>query len=163
MSAADKVALVNTVNGASRLTSAAARAFIVIYNGKVVDYLNCSLGAGLFTFSAGYTALVAVFANGGTLVMIITLNYYSYGITHEVYNSVRASLCAKTATYALSRVNAGNALFLVYANGVTGANRNAITVAKASKGAESVTRIAHIGCTAGFRSLVFIFSFFGKA
>ena len=137
MRAANKVSFVDCSDRAGVLTSAAAGTFFVIDNRKIIYYLYCALGAYLLALSAGYTALIAEFAYGSAFIVVITLNDNSYRVVYKMYNSVRTSLYAKSAAYTFSRVNVSNTLF-VNTNSIARANRNAVAVAKAGKGAESV-------------------------
>ena len=57
MSTADKVALVDTVNGANLCTLAAGGAKIVVYHGEVVNHGDSTGGTVLLTLAAGNTTV----------------------------------------------------------------------------------------------------------
>ena len=57
MSTADKVALVNTLNGANLSAFAAIYAKLVVYYGKVVNNLDCAGGTGFFALHTADTAV----------------------------------------------------------------------------------------------------------
>ena len=78
-------------------------------------------------------------------------------------NVIRAGLYTQTAAYASARVNFCNVTLVVYADSVSRTNFNAVTVAEAGKGAESVTGEIHISRrTAGY-TLVFVFLLLRRA
>ena len=57
MCAADKVALMNTFNGANLGTVAASRAKRIVDNRKIVDNLNCAMRTSLLTLHATNTTV----------------------------------------------------------------------------------------------------------
>lgn len=72
---------------------------------------------------------------------------------------IRTSLCAKTAANALSGVNLGNSLFGIDADCISGANLNAVAIAKAGECAIAVARIGHICRGTGLDTVVDVLSF----
>lgn len=57
MSSADEVALVDTVRRANLCAGTASGAFVIVYRREIIHYVNCIVGAGLLTFTAGDTAV----------------------------------------------------------------------------------------------------------
>ena len=57
MCTADKVTLVNTFNGANLSAFSAIYAKLVVYYGKVIDNLDSTRRAGLFTLHTADTAV----------------------------------------------------------------------------------------------------------
>ena len=108
MCSAAEVILVNTSDRTSILTSSAAGTLVVIYNRKVVYNLNRTVGAGLLTFAAGNTAVLAELANNSTLVMVVTKNNNTGCIAYNVKQTVGTFLYTKTAADALLRINSCN-------------------------------------------------------
>ena len=70
MSSANKVALVNTMNGADLCTLAAGGAKIVIYHSEVINHRDSTVGAALLALAAGDTAVKADLAHLGALLVI---------------------------------------------------------------------------------------------
>ena len=143
MSAADKVALVNTVNGANADTSAAICADRIIYNGKVVLYLYSTDRAGFFAFHTSDTAVCAYLAGNCALIVIGAFNHYASGIFDKRDNALWALAYADSAADAFSGVYNGNAVFNLYC--ILRTNRGAITVSKTSVRAGLVAFIGKMG------------------
>ena len=74
MSTADEVAQMYALGRTYVSARTASGTLIVIYYGEIVYYLDCSLWAGLFTLSAGYTAVKTNLTNLRTLVVAVTLH-----------------------------------------------------------------------------------------
>ena len=74
MGAADEVTEVNTLHRTHVVTGSAAGTLIVINGSEIVYYLDCSLGTGLLTLAAGYTAVLANLTHLGALVVTRALN-----------------------------------------------------------------------------------------
>ena len=163
MRAANKVADVYTLCRANVIANSAAGAFIIINSGKVIFNRDSTRGAGFLALAAADTAVKANLTDLGALIVARAFNNNSRGIVDKVDNAVGTLLNAKTAAYALSGVNFGNLLFVINANRISRANLQAIAIAKASEGAESVTRIIHISATAGRNTLVLVFFLVGRA
>ena len=69
MSAADEVADVYTFNRTHLVTGSAAGTLVVINGGQVIFNLDCALGTGFLTLSAGDTAVLANLTHLCTLVV----------------------------------------------------------------------------------------------
>ena len=158
MSAADKVANVNTLHRTHIMTSSATRTLLVIDGSEIIYYLDCSLGTGLLALAAGYTAVLANLAHLSALIVTRALNDYSGSIVDEVNNVVGTSLCAKAAAYALSGINLGYSLLGIDAYCISRADLHTVAVAEAGKGTVTVTRIGHIRRYAGFDTVVNVLS-----
>ena len=74
MGSADKVADVYTFNRTHLVTSSAARTLFVINGSKIIFNLDCTLGTGLLTLSAGYTSVEANLTHLRALVVTRALN-----------------------------------------------------------------------------------------
>ena len=74
MSTADEVAQMYALGRTYVMARTASGTLIVIYYGEIVYYLDCSLGAGLFTLAAGYAAVKTNLTNLRTLVVAVTLH-----------------------------------------------------------------------------------------
>ena len=74
MSAADKVADVYTLNRTHLVTSSAAGTLFVINGSKIIFNLDCTLGTGLLTLSAGDTAVKTNLSYLRALVVTRALN-----------------------------------------------------------------------------------------
>ena len=143
MSAADKVTLVNTVNGADAGASAAVRADRIIYNGKVVLYLYSADRAGFFAFHTSDTAVCACLAGNGALIVIRAFNHNASCVFYKRDNALWTFANADSAANAFFGVYNGNAVFNLYC--ILRTNRGAITVAKASVRAGLVAFIGKMG------------------
>ena len=162
MGAADKVALMYTLNRAYFPTLTAGYTFFVIYSGEVIYYLYCLGGTALFTLTASYTAVLTELAHLCALVMIIALNHDSGYVVYKVNYSVGAGLFTKTATDTFLGIYFCYAAFRDR-NRIAGTNLSAVAVTKTSKGTEAVSRKVEICRLAGRRAAINILSFFGEA
>ena len=134
---ADKITLMNALDRTYLTASTTINTLFVIYRCKIVLDNYCSCRAGLFTLAAGNTTVLTVHSNLSALVVIITGYSNTRSVTNEVNNAVRAFLNAKSAAYAFSRIDRGNAL-VIYADSITGAYLYAVTVAEAGESAEVI-------------------------
>ena len=151
MGAADEITHMYAVNRAYVLTFTARGTFVIIYTGEVVYDLYGAGGTGLFALAAGYAAVLAEFSDLLALVMIVTLNYYAGNILNEMDYTVGTGRSAKTAADALLGIYLGYASVGDH-DSISGTNLGAVTVAKTSKGAESVTCEVHICRLTGLRT-----------
>ena len=158
MCAANKVTLVDTLNGTHGATNAAARTLVVIDNGKVVDNLYSTLGTGFLTIAACDTAVLTELAHVCALLVAVTLYNDTGGILDEVNDTVGTRTNAYSAADTLARVYLCYST-LVYANRITRTNPHTVAVAKAGKGAEAVTRVAHICIFTGQRTVILVLLF----
>ena len=162
MSSADEVSFVNTFYGANLAASAAIYAFFIVYRSKIVFYDYCAGWAGLFAFSAGDAAVFTKYANPRAFIVVVAGNRNASGISYKMNNAVGAFFRAKSATDAFSRIYRRNTL-VVYANGISRANLDAVAVAEAGKRAVVIAGVVEICGFAGFRAVVVVFFLFGKA
>ncbi len=162
MSAANEVTDVNTMHRANLVTTLTTIALGVVYGRNVVNKGYGAVGTSLYTLAAGYTAVFTYLAHVCTLVVVVTLNNNGGGVIYQMNNAVGAGFCTKTATDTTAGVNFSNSLFGIYANRISGTNGNTVTVAKAGKGAESVTGKALICRLTAPRSVIKILSLFGR-
>ena len=163
VSAADEVADVYTLHRTHLVAGSATRTLFVINGSKVINNLNCTLGTGLFTLSAGDTAVKANLTHLSTLVVTRALNDNTRGVVDKMDNVIRTSLGTKSAANALSGVNLGNSLFGIDADCISGANLHTVAVAKAGEGTVTVTRIGHICRGTGLDTVVDVLSLGGVA
>ena len=75
-----------------------------------------------------------------------------------MYYSVGTGFCAKTAADTTTGIYFSYVFLGIYAYGISGTNINAITVAKAGKVAESVTRKAHVCSLTALGSVIAVLS-----
>ena len=80
MCAAGEVALVQTMHGAGICASTAAGTQRVVNGRQVVDHLDRAVGTGLFALHTANTAVCAVLARNGALVVIGALHNHSRGV-----------------------------------------------------------------------------------
>ena len=157
MGTADEIILMYAVNRAYVLAFTARSAFVIIYSGKIIGYLDCALGTSLFALATSYASVLTELADLCALVMVVTLNHNASGVLHYVNDSVGAGLCTKTASDTLLGIDGCNSA-VGNAYSVTGADLSAVTVAKTSKGAESIACKYHICRLAGLRTGINILS-----
>ena len=162
VSAANEVSGMNTFNRTRLLAGSAAGALGVINGSEIVLYLDGAIWAGFLTLAAGDAAVEANLTNLSTLVVAAALYNNAGGVVDQMNNAVRTGLGTKTAADALSGIDLRHVL-RVDADRITGTNGNAVTVAKAGKGAEAVARIAHVGGNAGLRTGVNVLALLGNA
>ena len=108
--AADKIILVNAVNGADLNAGAAAGAKRVINGCQIVFYRNGTVGASLLALHTAYTTVGAVFACECAFVVIGTFYSYTYGISYkmnemELHSGDRIFLYTDGVTEAMSAAN----------------------------------------------------------
>ena len=109
MSSADKVALVDTVNGANLCTLAAGGAKIVVYRCEIVHNGYSTGGTVFLTLAAGDTAVNTHLAHVSTLLVVGAFYDDTGGVLYHLYNTVRAGASAKATADTLDRVDLGNA------------------------------------------------------
>ena len=126
MRSADEVTRVNALHRTYVVALAAAGTLRIVDGRKVVYYLYRALGTGLFTLSAGDTAVKTYLSYLRALVVAITLHDNLSGIVHKVDDSVGAGLYAQTASDASTGVDLGNTLLLIDADGISGADLHKI-------------------------------------
>ena len=162
MSTADEVVQMYALGRTYVMARTASGTLIVIYYGEIVYYLDCSLGAGLFTLAAGYASVVAEPANLSALVVIVALNYYAGNILYKMNYAVGTGLGTEATTNTFLGIYLCNTA-LVNAYSITGANLHTVAVSKTREGAESVACKGHICRLAGVRAAVDILSVLGIA
>ena len=84
MRSASEVFYLDAVNGASLCALTATGAKRIINGGKVVDYLDRAVRAGLLTLHTADTAVRAVFAYQSALIVIGAFDYDASGIIDYV-------------------------------------------------------------------------------
>lgn len=90
---------------------AAADALFVIYDCEIVHDRDSPLFAAAHTEAAAKTAVGAFGAYNGALFVIGAGDYDAPHIREELYNVIRARLCAETAADAFSCIYVGNSVF----------------------------------------------------
>ena len=152
MSAADEVALVDTVNGTNLCTSATAGTKIVVDSGEIVLDGDSTLGTGLLTLHTADTTIGAILTGESTLILVGALNNNAGGVIDEVDDTVGALAYADAAADTLSGINL--CYTVIDGDSVLRTNHSAVAVAEAGEGAELVTAVCHICGTAGLVALV---------
>ena len=152
MSAADEVALVDTVNGTNLCTSATAGTKIVVDSGEIVLDGDSTLGTGLLTLHTADTTVGAILTGESTLILVGALNDNAGGVVDEVDDTVGALTHADAAADTLAGVYTRYTVF--NRDSVLGTNARAVTVAKASIGTELIAAVRHIRGKAGLVTLV---------
>ena len=152
MSAADEVALVDTVNGTNLCTSATAGTKIVVDSGEIVLDGDSTLGTGLLTLHTADTTVGAILTGESTLILVGALNDNAGGVVDEVDDTVGALAYTDATADTLAGVNVSYAVF--NGNSLLGTNSCTVAVAKACEGAVLVTAVSHVGGKAGLVTLV---------
>ena len=142
MCAADEVALVDTMYGASLDTLSATGALVIIDGRKIIYDGDSAVGAGLLALTAGDTAILTALANCRALIVIRALYNDALGILDKVNDTVGALSCAHATADALSRIDASYAI--LDSDSIPRTNAYAIAVAKAGVGAELITRVVEV-------------------
>ena len=152
MCAADEVALVDTMNGANLGAFAAAGTLVVVDNGKVVNDLDSTVGAGLLALAAGDTAVLAALADCRALIVIRALYNDALGILDKMNDAIGALACAHTASDTFGGIDLGNAV--INSDSVLGTDSYAIAVTKAGVSTELITRIAEVSNATALNAVV---------
>ena len=116
MSSAGEVFEVNTLLRTYLLTGSASCTLFVIDYSKVVYYLDCTLGTGLLALHTTDTTVGASLVCYSALIIAGALNNYTGRFAYDMNNAVRTSLCTKTASYTLGRINVCNTVLGVDSN-----------------------------------------------
>ena len=161
VSAADEVAEMYTLNRTYIVTLSTACALAVIDGGKVVFYLDGTLGTVLLTLHAADTAVRTNLTYLCALVVAGALNNNAGGIVDKVDDVVGTGLCTKAATDTLLGIDLCNASVVVNGDSIAGTNLDTVAVAKAGKGTVTVTGIVHIRSNTGLNTVVNILSLLG--
>ena len=154
---ADEAALVDAVYGTNLNACAAACAKALIDGSEVILNGDRTVGTGLLALHTADTAVLAVLTSVCTLIVVRALNDNALGVVDKVDDAVGTLSDADAAADTLLGVNSGNAVLNL--DSVLRTYRNAVAVAEAGVGAESVTAIGHIGGAAGFLALIVVLSF----
>ena len=157
MCSANEVTFVDAMHGTNLNARATAGAEVVVDACEVILNGNCALRTGLLALHTTDTAVGAVLTGECALILVRALNDNTGGVVDEVDDAVGALTHADAAADTLLGVNSGNAVLNL--DSVLRTYRNAVAVAEAGVGAESVTAIGHIGGTAGLLALVVVLSF----
>ena len=159
MSSADKVTLVDTMNGANLCTLTASGTKIVVYGCEIVNHGDSTVRTALLALAASDTAVGTYLAHLGALLVVRALYYYTGGVLYHLDDAVRTCARAHSASDTLDRVDLGNTA-LVNADSLGGAHTHTVAVAKAGEGTAAVAGEAHISRTAGCRTVVIVLSLF---
>ena len=154
MRSADKVALVNTLNGANTRAGTASGTLGIIDGGEIVLDRDSSLGTCLLALSAADTAVGAYLSGKGTLIVVGALHHNSGGIVYKMDNAVGALSGTNSAADALSGIDLGNAV--LDGDSVLGADAHTVAVAEAGEGAGTVALIGEVCGTAGALTAIVI-------
>lgn len=90
MRSADKVTLVNAMNGTNSRASTAAGAFRIINGSEIVNHVDCIVGTGFFALFTADTAVGAIFSYVCARVVIGAFDNYARGIVYKVNDAVGA-------------------------------------------------------------------------
>ena len=111
VSAADEVALVNTVYGTSLCTSATAGAKIVVDGGEIVLNSDSTLRTGLLTLHTTDTTVGAVLTGESTLILVGALNNHACGVVDKMDDTVGTLAYTDATTDTLAGVNVSYTVF----------------------------------------------------
>ena len=95
----------DTTDGAIFCADLAFVAKAVIDGGEVILNLDRARGAILFALFTSDTSVTALLSCQSALILVITSDKHSLDVVHNADYSSRASLCAKSATDAFSRID----------------------------------------------------------
>ena len=84
------------------------RTFIIVDNSKIVDNLDSTAGADLFTSLATNTAIIALLSDSGTLFLIITGYKNHLNVIHKEDDTIWTSLYTKATACAFSCIYMGD-------------------------------------------------------
>ena len=152
-----------TLLGAYLVASTTAGTLLIINYSKVVYNLNCSLGAGLLTLHTADTTVGACLVGYSALIIAGALNNHTGLLAYYMNNAVRTGLSAKTAAYALSRINVCDAVFGIDGNSILGANRDTVAISETSVGTYGIARVRKLCSLTGLNSIVNVLSVLGLA
>ena len=152
MCAADEVALVDTMYGASLDTLTATGALVIINSREVVYDGDSTVRTGLLALAAGDTAVLTALTHCRALIVVRALYNDALGILDKMNYAVGTFLSAKTAADALLGINLGDMLLRIDADSISRTNLHTVAVAKTSKGTISVTGEEKICAGTGHRA-----------
>ena len=152
MCAADEVALVNTMYGASLDTFTATGALIIIDGREVIYNLDSAVGTGLLALTAGDTAVLTALSNCRALIVVRALYNNALGILDKVNDTVGALSCAHATADTLSRIDASYAV--LNSDSVLGTDAYAIAVAKAGVGAKLIARVVEVSNSTAIHAVI---------
>lgn len=156
MSSADKVALVDTVNGAGGNAGAAVGTERVIDDRKIVNDLDSAARAGLFALLTADTAVLALLAHDSAGLVVGALYYDTGRVNDKVDKMLGAGVYANATAYALLCVYVGDAVLEV--DRILGAGNRTVAVAKTGGGTGLVAAVGKV-CrnTVGLAAVIVLF------
>jgi hypothetical protein len=154
---ADKIAFVDTVNGADLCALATARAERVIDGGKIVFNLDSTILTGLFALHTADTAVCTALSGDRALVVIGALDNDLGGVVNDLDNVLGAGANADAATDTFLRVNVSDVVD--HRDSILRAGAHTISVSEASPGAGLVTVVGKTCRNACLGADVIVLSF----
>ena len=88
MSSADKVPLVDTMNGANLCTLTASGTKIVVYGCEIVNHGDSTVGTALLALAASDTTVGTYLAHLGALLVVGALYYGTGGVLYHLDDAV---------------------------------------------------------------------------
>ena len=154
MRAADKVAEVDTMHGASLRTRTASGTKVVVDRSKIVLNGNSTVGTGLLALHTADTAVRASRACLCTLVVVRAFYNDSCGVFDKVYDSVGTGACANATADTLGRLDLSNAT--LHGDSAIRAGGGAVTTAKTGIRTKLLARVEKVLDTAAVIAAVLV-------